>query len=120
MLALVLVSPDDTSTRELAVAALNAAGIMAVGFRDPMAALDAIEAAPQIRVLVTRVDFGVGKLNGVALMRMVKVKRPRIQVLFLALPENREHTEGVGEFLPMTIDPYLLVDAIGRLLTATD
>jgi DNA-binding NtrC family response regulator len=80
MLALVLVAHDDTPTRERAVAALNAAGITAVGFRDPMAALDAIEAAPQIRVLVTRVDFGVGKLNGVALTRMVKVKRPGIQV----------------------------------------
>ena len=121
MLALVLVAHDDTPTRELAVTALNAAGITAVGFRDPMAALDAIEKdRPQIRVLVTRVDFGAGKLNGVALARMVKSKRPDVQILFLALPKNREHAERIGEFLPMPIDPYLLVDAVGRLLTATD
>jgi DNA-binding NtrC family response regulator len=117
MPALVLVAHDDAPTRELAVAALIAAGVTAVGFHDPMAALDAIETVSHVRVLVTRVDFGAGKLNGVALARMVKGKRPGVQVLFLALPENREHAEGMGEFLPMPIDPYLLVDAIGRLQT---
>jgi DNA-binding NtrC family response regulator len=120
MPALVLVAHDDTPTRELAVAALNATGITAGGFHDPMAALDAIEDDSLVRVLVTRVDFGAGKLNGVALARMIKRKRPDVQVLFLALVENREHTEGLGEFLPMPIDPYLLLDAVGRLLTASD
>ena len=65
-----LVAHDDTATRELAVAALNAAGVTAVGLHDPIAALDAIEGAFLVRVLVTRVDFGDGKLNGVALARM--------------------------------------------------
>jgi DNA-binding NtrC family response regulator len=116
MPALVLVAHDDTATRELAVAALNAAGVTAVGFHDPMAALDAIEGDSLVRVLVTRVDFGAGKLNGVALARMVRVKRPSLKVLFLALQENRKHAEAMGEFLPMPIDPYLLVDAVGRLL----
>jgi hypothetical protein len=51
---------------------------------------------------------------------MVKSKRPGVQILFLALPENRKHAEGIGEFLPMPLDPYLLVDAVGRLLTAPD
>ena len=120
MPALVLVAHDDIATRELAVAALNTAGVTAVGFHDPMAALDAIEGNCLVRVLVTRVDFGAGKLNGVALARMVKSKRPDVQILFLALPKNREHAERIGEFLPMPIDPYLLVDAVGRLLTATD
>jgi DNA-binding NtrC family response regulator len=113
MPALVLVAHDDTATRELAVAALNAAGVTAVGFHDPMAALDAIEEEDcLVRVLVTRVDFGAGRLNGVALTRMVKSKRPGVQILFLALPENRKHAEGIGEFLPMPLDPYLLVDAV--------
>lgn len=109
-----------TIDRNSQVATLNAAGVTAVGFHDPMAALDAIEDDSRVRVLVTRVDFGAGKLNGVALTRMVKSKRPDVQILFLALPENREHTEGVGDFLPMPVDPFLLVDTIGRLLTATD
>jgi hypothetical protein len=48
----------------------------------------------------TRVDFGAGKQNGVALARMLKLKRPDVTILFLALPDHRVHAEGVGEFLP--------------------
>lgn len=40
----------------------------------PIAALDAIEATSRVRVVVTRVDFGEGKLNGAALARMLRVK----------------------------------------------
>ena len=43
MPAPVLVAHDDKATRELAVAALIAAGLAAVGFHDPMVALDAVE-----------------------------------------------------------------------------
>ena len=118
MPALVLVAHDDAATRELAVAALNAAGVTAVGLHDPIAALDAIEGAFLVRVLVTRVDFGDGKLNGVALARMARVKRPRLKVLFLARPENREHAEAVGDCLPMPIDPHLLVDVVEKLFAA--
>jgi DNA-binding NtrC family response regulator len=53
MPAPVLVVHDDAHTRDLAVAALNAAGIMAVGFHEPMAARGAIETNPRVRVVVT-------------------------------------------------------------------
>jgi hypothetical protein len=49
-----------------------------------MAALDAIEVGSRLRVLVTRVDFGPGKPNGIALARMVRVKRPGTKVVFVA------------------------------------
>ena len=79
--------------------------------------MDAIEEHSLVRVLVTRVDFGAGKLNGVALARMLRVKRPGAQVLFLALQSNAHHTEGVGEFLPMPlVEPHRLVDAVSKLL----
>jgi CheY-like chemotaxis protein len=76
MPAAVLVVHDERNTRELAVSALRAAFLEAVGFADPMAALDAIQASSHVRVLVTRVMFGPDKLNGIALARMVRVKRP--------------------------------------------
>jgi DNA-binding NtrC family response regulator len=117
MPAPVLVAHDDKATRDLAVAALGAAGIETVGFDDPIAALDAIEANSRVRVLVTRVDFGTGKLNGVALARMLRVKRPGAKILFLALPSNAHHTEGEGEFMPMPlVEPYLLVETVSKLL----
>ena len=120
MPAPVIVAHDNKATRELAVAALIAAGLTAVGFHDLMAALNAVEDDSRVRVLVARIDFGAGKLNGVALARMLKLKRPDVKILFLALPENREHAEGVGEFLPMPLVPYLLVDTVGRMLTTFD
>jgi DNA-binding NtrC family response regulator len=73
MPAPVIVAHDDKATRELAVAALIAAGLTAVGFHDLMAALDAVEDESRVRVLVARIDFGAGKLNGVALARMRKL-----------------------------------------------
>jgi DNA-binding NtrC family response regulator len=119
MPAPVVVAHDNKATRELAVAALIAAGLTAVGFHDPMVALDAVGDDARVRVLVTHVDYGAGKLNGVALARMLKLKRPDLKILFLALPENREDAEGVGEFLPMPLVPYLLVDTVGRMLSRT-
>ena len=115
----VLVAHDDKETRDLALAALSAAGLEAVGFEDPIAALDAIETNSRVRVLVTRVDFGSGKLNGVALARMLRVKRPGAKILFLALPSNAHHTEGEGVFLPMPlVEPHLLVEMVSKLLVS--
>jgi DNA-binding NtrC family response regulator len=118
MPAPIIVVHDDLATRELAVNALHAAGLQAVGFDDPMKALAAAEGDSRVRVLVTRVDFGRGKLNGAALARMLKYKQKDVKAVFLALPRNRIHAESEGEFLPMPLDPLLLVDIVGRLLTA--
>jgi DNA-binding NtrC family response regulator len=119
MPAHVLVAHNDKVTRGLAVATLSAAGIETVGFEDPIAAWDAIETNSLVRPLVTRVDFGSGKLNGVALARMVRVKRPGARVVFVALPSNAHHTEGEGEFLPMPlVQPDLLVDMVSRMLVS--
>jgi DNA-binding NtrC family response regulator len=118
MPAPVLVVHDDDDIREQAVAILTAADLFAVGFADPVAALNAVEADSGVRVLVTLVDFGLGKLNGPALARMLRMKRLGVNVVFVALPSHQEHTEGLGEFMPMPLDPYALVDVVGRLLAA--
>lgn len=98
---------------------LNAAGIETVGFEDPIAALEASETNSRVRVLVTRVDFGSGKLNGVALARMLRVKRPGAKILFLALQSSAHHTEGEGEFMPiLLVEPHLLVDTVSKLFVA--
>jgi DNA-binding NtrC family response regulator len=101
MPAPIIVVHDEPGTRELAVNALCAAGLQTVGFNDPLNALEAVEADTRVRVLVTRVDFGPGKLNGAALARMLRYKRPHIKTVFVARPENRVHAESEGEFLPI-------------------
>ena len=121
MPAAVLVVHDERNTRELAMSALRAAFLEAGGFEDPIAALDAIEADPRVRVLVTRVGaFGPGKPNGVALARMVRVKRPDIKVVFVAREENAPHTEGLGVFLRRPLNPDILVATVGGLLVVRD
>jgi DNA-binding NtrC family response regulator len=120
MPAAVIVVHDEPNTRELAVSALREAFLEAIGFADPMRALDAIEDSSRVRVLVTRVDFGPNKPNGIALARMVRVKRPGTKVVFVARAEYAPHAEGLGVFLPMPLKPDILVATVGRLLVARD
>jgi DNA-binding NtrC family response regulator len=116
MPAPIIVVHDDDDVRQAAMAALRAARHECAGFAHPMAALDAIEDNSQVRVLVTRVDFGAGALNGVALARMLRSTQ-RVRVVFVALPENELHTKGMGVFLPMPLDPPKLVEAVEQVLT---
>ena len=99
----VIIVHNDPVARELALTALRSAGHEAAALADPMAALDAVEANPSTRVLITRVNFGTCKLNGVALARMVKLKQPSIQVVFVALPQQRIYM-GDAAFLPTPLD----------------
>jgi len=120
MPAAVLVVHDERDIRDLAVVALRAAFLDAVGFEDSIKALDAIEASSRVRVLVTRVSFGPGKLNGVALARMVRVKLPGTKVVFIAREENAPYTEGLGVLLPRPLNPDILVATVGRILMTGD
>jgi DNA-binding NtrC family response regulator len=117
---IIIVVHDETPTRELAVGALCAAGLPAVGFDDPMNALAAIEADARLRVLVTRVDFGRGKLNGAALARMLRHKQKDVRTVFVARPQNRIHAEKEGEFLPTPLNISILVETVARLLTEAE
>ena len=117
MPAPIIVVHEEPVTRELAVNALCVSGLQAVGFDDPMKALAAIEADNRVRVVVTRIDFGPGKLNGAALARMLKHKKKDVRTVFVARPENRGHAESEGEFLPMPLDDFILVETVARLLT---
>jgi len=120
MPAVVLVVHDDLEVRALAMAVLRAASFEVAGFADPMAALDALEANPHVRVLVTRVLFGPGKPHGVALALMVRAKRRGIKVVFIARKETEPYADGLGVFLPMPLNPDILVATVSRLLRSPD
>jgi len=124
MPAPIIVVHDENDVRQAAVDALRAAGHECVGFADPMTALDAIEDNTRVRVLVTRMDFGEGKLSGLALSRMLLVKQAGITTIFIARPEYERLAEGVGVFLPiLRFDPRSLVEmveVVERLLAKQD
>ncbi len=117
MPAPVIVVHNYPEIRDAAVAALRAAGYETIGFDDPMTALDAMDLDnTRIRVLVTRVFFGQGKLNGVALARMIRYKQPGLKVLFVALPEYMDEARKVGVALPLPLDPDTLVATVSGML----
>ncbi len=118
MPARIVVVHDDPQFIELSVAALAGAGHDIRAFSSSMAAIGALEAPERLELLVTRVLFPEGQPNGVSLARMARFKRPGVKILFVARPENREHTEGVGEFLAMPATGTELVEAVERTLFA--
>jgi DNA-binding NtrC family response regulator len=117
MAASIAVVHNDLELRELMVLTLRAAGHHAAGFDDPDRALEAIEADPRFRVLVTRFNFGCGKLNGVGLARMLRLARPAFKILFVGRPENAEYAEGVGEFLAQPLNLHHLAHIVAGFLT---
>jgi DNA-binding NtrC family response regulator len=120
MPAPVLVVHNEDETRERALAALRAAGHEVIGFSDPTAALNAIEAASRVRVVVTRVNFGERKLNGVALARMLKIKRLGVSMVFILRPRNLHFAADLGECLPAPFDAEALVEAVARVFSRSD
>jgi DNA-binding NtrC family response regulator len=118
MPARVVIAHDDAEFVEDTVTALWDAGYEVVAFTDSMSALDALEAAQLVEVLITRVRFAEGQPNGISLARMARMKRPGIKVVFAALPETQVHTEGLGEFLPMPIAATDLVAKVREMLAA--
>jgi DNA-binding NtrC family response regulator len=97
---------------------LRDAGYDVASFRDSMSALGALEMAKRVELLVTCVHFPAGQPNGVALGRMTRVKRPDVQILFIAQPETEEHTEGIGEFLALSVSPSDIVDTVRQMLAS--
>jgi DNA-binding NtrC family response regulator len=114
--ARVVVVHDEPKVSKQTVDALRLVGYEVAAFTDPMAALDALENAQRVEVLITRVRFPPGKPNGIALALMARHKRPGIKVLFTARPEFAQHAVGVGEFMPMPVSPPELMAAVARLL----
>ena len=121
MPARIVVVLNEPEIAEEAASALRAQGHDALALADPMAALALLERAERIEVLVTGVDFAPGKLNGIALGRMAKLKRPGIRVLFVGSADHEELAEGLGAFMPSPVTgPQLVEGVLQSLDTAPD
>jgi DNA-binding NtrC family response regulator len=118
MPARLVVVHDEPELGDQLAGALRRAGHEVEAFVDPMVALDALDAAQNIEVLITRVQFLSGKPNGIALARMARAKRPGVRVVFTARPEFEAHAEGLGEFVSAPIDIPEVVAVVERLLNA--
>jgi hypothetical protein len=66
--------------------------------------------------MVTKVDFGPGKAHGVSLALMMRSRLPGLKVLFIARPEFKEHTIGIGEFIATPISASDLLATVDRII----
>jgi hypothetical protein len=104
-----------------AASELQAQGQDALPLADPMTALDPLERAERLEVLVTSLDFAPGKPNGIALGRMARLKRPGIRVLFVGPADLEKHTEGIGTLMPSPVTvPQVVEGVLQTLDTAPD
>jgi DNA-binding NtrC family response regulator len=123
MPATIVIVHDDRNVLTAALLTIRAAGHDVAAFSDPMTALNAIEKDSRVRVLVSQIDFGTGKLNGVALSQMLRVKqitqdgKSSLRPIFLDRPEHGHHASGVGEFVPTPLNAQTLVVMIGSVLS---
>ena len=116
MPAPVLVVHNERDTRALALGALHAPGLGAIGFNDPTDALAAIGAGSRVRALATRINFREGKLNGLPLARLLSVRRCGAKTVFIDRAEYAGIAEGAGDFLRLPLNHHHLVDVVARPL----
>jgi DNA-binding NtrC family response regulator len=107
---------DDPEFTERVAATLTQAGYDVAAFTDPMLALDALDAAKTIEMLITGVIFGPGKPHGLALALMARARRPNIRILFMAVPAAAEHITGWGQFVPLPATPAEVLGAVREIL----
>jgi DNA-binding NtrC family response regulator len=119
MPAPVLVVHQEAAICSQMLGALRAAGCEVAGFHSPMTALNAIERGSHARVLVTQVDFGAGTLNGDALARMLRLKRPNIKVVYVDRSENQRHITAGEPFLLHPVDLSVLVETVRAMLNSS-
>jgi DNA-binding NtrC family response regulator len=116
MPARVVVVLDEPGFADETASALQAQGHDALALSDPMTALELLERAERLELLVTCLDFVPGKPNGIALGLMAKQKRPGIRVLFIGPSDLAKHTEGVGTFLTSPVTVPQVVEGVLRML----
>jgi len=99
------------------IAALAATGLTDVAyFSDPMLALDRLLQPEQIELLVSRIDFGPGKLHGVGLARMAKSRHRTAKVILLGEEEHRPYVDGTGELVLLATAPPILAEHVHELV----
>jgi DNA-binding NtrC family response regulator len=116
MPARVVVVLNEPGFADKTASALRAQGHDALALADPMTALELLEQAERVELLLTCLDFPPGKPNGIALGRMARLKRPGIRVLFVGPADLEKHTEGLGTFLTSPVGVPQLVGGVLRML----
>jgi DNA-binding NtrC family response regulator len=117
--AVVLVVDDEALLRMLAIDVLEEAGFKALEAESADAALLALHARPEIRVLFTDVDMP-GSLDGLELARVTHDRWPDVGVLIVSgkvRPDPAELPAG-SLFIPKPYQPEALVHHVREMIRA--
>ena len=95
---------------------LGHAGYIVEAFDNSMSALSRLEQPDHVEVLVTRTQFPLGQLNGVALANMARMKQLGIKIVITSVPELADLSEGLGVVLQAPVSPADVVDAVRNAL----
>src|SRR5579863_10126588 len=112
---IVIVLDEPTAAGQVA-ALLQAQSYDATSLPDSMIALDALAGATHVELLVTSLNHGPGKPNGISLALMTRQRRPGLKVMFVGDEALVHHTEGLGSFLPAPVKIEDVVTAAIRML----
>jgi DNA-binding response OmpR family regulator len=118
MPAQIVLVHDDAVFAGEARRALMQEGYDVMVFPDPLVALDTLETAVHLELLITRVGFSAGRSNGASLALMARYKRPGVKILLLCRPEFMTEVEDLGEVLAAPVTVSEVVAAAARLMPA--
>ena len=99
------------------VEALAKAGYNAIAMINSMAALEALEAAETVQLLITSADFPGRQPNGAALARMTRQRRPGLKVIFADGPELHPYVHQDGAFIPTPTTPDTIAELAEKMMT---
>lgn len=93
--ATLLLVDDDNAVRDVTRSMLEDMGCLVIEAGSGGAALDMIDRASRIDLMI--VDFAMPGMNGAEVARLARVKRPRLPILFITGFADRSAMEGIGE-----------------------
>jgi CheY-like chemotaxis protein len=115
----ILVVDDDHVFGDAAARTLRTAGFEVSLAPDYRVALEVLESARTINLLITDIVMPEG-VNGIALSRMARMRRPDLKVIYLTgydIPGVED--EGIGAVLRKPIDDSCLLEEVRRVLATT-
>ena len=116
MPARIVVVLDEPGAASQAAALLQAQGYDAISLPESLTALEALSGAKHVELLVTSLNHGPGKPNGISLALMTRQRRPGLKVIFVGDEALARHTIGLGAFLGAPVKIEDVVSAAIRML----
>jgi DNA-binding NtrC family response regulator len=109
---IVILVERDTESRDAFQRALIDAGFSVRCFPDYAGALDDAESARRIDLLITGLQLPAGTPHGLSLAAMIRMRRPRLPILFIADDEALARMVGTG---PITLIKPIDISALTQI-----